>query len=80
MFNRIGLVNFGKPNGNGTIKELRTLSDVQISQGQILKAHEKRLDEGEDNFKDIGKDISLINQNIAVLLDRSDGRKGAPPC
>ena len=42
MFNRFGWIKLGKTgNNNKVITEIRTLSDVQIVQGQILKTREK---------------------------------------
>ena len=76
MFNRFGWIKLGKNgNNNKVITEIRTLSDVQIVQGQILKTHEKRLDDGREDFKGIKKDIGQIKIDVGVLISQSSRRR-----
>ena len=65
----------GKPNNGNNKQELRALREVQIEQGGKIKEHEKRLDDGRTDFKEIKNDISNIKGNVQVLLDRSDRRR-----
>jgi len=70
---KLGMLNLSKkvPN-NGAGKEIKTLSDLQIVQGQILAEHEKRHDKHDDNINEITKTFGSINTKIGILLDRSD--------
>jgi hypothetical protein len=56
----------------GRLDACLTQEKIKITALETLFAeHEKRLDQGRKDFREIKADASTINRNIAVLLDRA---------
>lgn len=56
----------------GRLDACLTQEKIKINTLEMQSAeHEKRLDQGRKDFREIKADVSNINKNIAVLLDRT---------
>ena len=49
---------------------IKALSDAQLIQGEILKQHETRLNDGKAEFKQICEDINNIEKHLAVIATK----------
>lgn len=79
MLKRFGILRF--VNGDqcsdhiAFCNSFKKMRDVQIIQGETIKQHEKRLNDGAEVLKEIKKDVSSIRTDVAVLLEKVNSRR-----
>jgi len=65
---KYGLISIQKPNSNGQPYNIEKCLALH-------KVIDEKLNSGESHFKSIDENISAINTNVAVLLDRSNKQR-----
>jgi len=69
MLKKLGIISIGNKNPYSNFhNSFMEVRDENLRHCQIIKGHEKRLEEGKVMFTSIKKDIAQMNINIVLIM------------